>query len=372
MSEEPLKIMSAPMSVELGITGNCNLRCKYCSHFSSSGEVDDDLSTSEWLQFFDELGRIGVFYMCIQGGEPFVRKDLKQLIEGIVKNRMRFNILSNGTLITDEMAAFLDSTGRCDSVQVSIDGSTSSVHDSFRGKGNFEKAIRGIEHLRNNDVPVDVRVTIHRQNVADLEKVAKLLLEDIGLPSFSTNSASHMGLCRKNADMVQLTHQERTLAMETLLELNDKYEDRISADAGPLADGRTWLRMEQARVDGLKSLPGCGYMVGCNGPKEKVGVRADGVIVPCILMSHIELGHINKDDFQEVWKGHPELKRIRTRHKVPLGSFDFCRGCDYVNYCTGNCPALAYTILGEDHHPSPDACLRKFLDEGGQLPEKGL
>jgi organic radical activating enzyme len=51
--------------------------------------------------------------VTLQGGEPFYRKDLNELVGGIVENRMRFNILSNGTLITDEMAALLASTGRC-------------------------------------------------------------------------------------------------------------------------------------------------------------------------------------------------------------------------------------------------------------------
>ncbi len=44
----------------------------------------------------------------------------------------------------------------------------------------------------------------------DLENVARLLLEDFGLDSFGTNSASHLGLCRKNAEEVQLTAQERS------------------------------------------------------------------------------------------------------------------------------------------------------------------
>jgi hypothetical protein len=39
-----------------------------------------------------------------------------------------------------------------------------------------------------------------------------------------------------------------------------------------------------------------------------------------------------------------------------------------VPYCAGNCPALAYTITGKEDHPSPDACLRTFLLEGGRLP----
>ncbi len=113
------------------------LEMRVCSHFSSGGEVEKDLSTEEWLQFFEELHRCNVMDVCLQGGEPLFRPDLKELINGIVGNRMRFSILTNGTLITEEMATFLASSGRCDSVQVSIDGSIPTTHDAFRGEGNL-------------------------------------------------------------------------------------------------------------------------------------------------------------------------------------------------------------------------------------------
>jgi SynChlorMet cassette radical SAM/SPASM protein ScmE len=365
-----MKLMSTPKTVDLEITNRCNLRCKYCSHFTSAGDVNQDLLKEEWLQFLSELNRCAVMNVCLSGGEPFYREDLKELIKGIVRNRMRFNILSNGTLITDEMAAFLASTRRCDSVQVSIDGSIPITHDAFRGEGSFVKAINGIKSLQQYSVSVSVRVTIHRQNVRDVEGIARLLLEEIGLPGFSTNSASYMGLCRKNAEQVQLTPEERSLAMETLLKLTKKYNDRISADAGPLAEGRDWLEMERARREGKDRIPGRGYLISCGGVMSKMAVRADGVMVPCSQMPQSELGRINKDDLKEVWQNHPELIRLRLRRNIPLSDFEFCRNCDYINYCAGGCPALAYTIMNEENHPSPDACLRRFLEEGGKLPEE--
>jgi SynChlorMet cassette radical SAM/SPASM protein ScmE len=331
--------------------------------------VSQDLPKEEWLKFFEELNRCAVMNVCLSGGEPFYREDLKDLIKGIVENRMRFNILSNGILITDEMASFLASTRRCDSVQVSIDGSIPITHDAFRGEGTFLKAIEGIMFLQKHRVPATVRVTIHRQNVRDLENVTKLLLEEIRLPGFSTNSASHMGLCRKNAEQVELTTEERVLAMETLLRLTKKYNGRISANAGPLAEARSWLEMERARQEGRECMPGRGYLTGCGGPMSKIAVRADGVIIPCCQIPHIELGRINKNGLKEVWQNHPELKRLRARCNIPLGDFELCKRCEYIAFCTGNCPALAYTICGEMNHPSPDACLRRFLEEGGRLPD---
>lgn len=361
------KVMNTPKKIEIDITDRCNLRCKYCSHFESAGDVGHDLPTSEWLEFFNELGRCAVMEVTLCGGETFIREDLVALIEGIVRNRMRFGILSNGTLITDEVAAFIASTKRCNSVQVSIDGSSPEAHDYCRGEGNFLKAIQGIETLKKNNVPAAVRVTIHRKNVADLENIAKLLLEEIGLPSFSTNSASHMGVCRKNAEMVQLNTEERMLAMETLLKLNQKYNNRISANAGPLAEAKMWLAMEEARSRGAANIPGRGFLVSCGGMFSQLGVRADGVIVPCLQMSHIELGRINKDDLKETWQNHPELQKLRQRPAIPLSEFEFCRGCAYVNYCAGGCPALSYTLTGNEYGPSPDICFRQFLKSGGEI-----
>ena len=364
-----MKIMNTPRSVDIAITNKCNLRCKYCSHFTGPGDAGQDLPTSEWIKFFDELNRCAVLNVTLEGGEPFGREDLRDLIDGIIRNRMRFDVLSNGTLITDELAVFLASTGRCDGVQVSIDGSIPMTHDAFRGEGNFYKAIQGIKHLQKHHIPVSVRVTIHRQNVRDLDDIARLLLEDIGLPGFSTNAASYMGLCRQNTEQIQLTIEEHSLAMETLFRLHKKYNGRISATAGPLADGKIWLGMRKAWREGKDNTPGGGYLTACGGPMEKVAVRSDGVIVPCIQMSHIELGQINQDNLKTVWQSHSELKRLRERNRIPLKDFEFCRGCDYINYCTGNCPALAYTIIGDENHPSPDACLRRFLEAGGRLPD---
>jgi SynChlorMet cassette radical SAM/SPASM protein ScmE len=367
-----LPLMKTPRSVDIEITNGCNLRCAYCSHFTSAGDVAKDLPLDEWRRFFAELQRCAVMNVTLSGGEPFYRQDLKEIIASIVENRMRFSILSNGTLIEPEMASFLAAAGRCDSVQVSIDGAIDITHDAFRGEGNFVKAINGIKTLQRFNVPVAVRVTIHRKNVHELDAVAALLLEEIGLPSFSTNAASYMGLCRKNTEQTQLSVAERSLAMETLLRLADKYSNRISATAGPLAEATMWAEMKEASREGKPQMEGRGFLTGCGGPFKSIAVRADGAYVPCSQLGHIVLGHINRDDLCDIWQNHPALWEFRNRRLIPLSSFDFCQGCPYINYCTGNCPALSYNLTGEVNHPSPDACLRLFEQQGGSLPERLL
>jgi SynChlorMet cassette radical SAM/SPASM protein ScmE len=362
------KVMRSPRSVDIDLTSRCNLKCLYCYYFDNPSVPYKDLPTDEWLNFFDELGRLGVMDVCLAGGEPFMRPDLKELLEGIVRNRMRFNLLSNGSLIDDDIAEFIASTGRCNYVQVSIDGSSPDIHDACRGKGSFEKAVRGIRVLQKHGVPVASRLTIHHFNVGRLDEITDFILNDLGLPGFGTNSAGYLGSCRKNAENVQLTVEDRKLAMSTLLRLDQENPGRISAASGPLAEAKHWRRMEQSRLRGDSTSPMGGHLTACGCPHQKIAVRSDGVIVPCNMLAHIVLGRINIDSFQDVWLHSPAMMHMRLRHRIPLSEFEFCRGCPYMPYCTGNCPGLAYSITGKVDYPSPDSCLRKFLEEGGRIP----
>ena len=364
----PISVMRTPRSVDLEITSRCNLRCRYCYFFDNPEVTYQELPKEEWLKFIDELGYCSVMDVCLAGGEPFIHEDLHELITAIVKNRMRFSILSNGTLITDDIAEFISKTERCDSVQVSIDGSCAEIHETGRGKGSFEKAVQGIKILQRHHVPVTVRVTIHRHNVNDLENTASFLLEELELPGFTTNAVGYFGTCQKNANDLLLRIEDRQKAMATLLHLENIYNSRITAQAGPLAEAHYWSRMEKARKESAPQFNNGGNLTGCGCPSSKITVRADGIIVPCSMLSHIELGRVNRDSFQDVWLKNQEMHTLRSRHTIALDSFDECAECEYISYCTGNCPGSAYSLTGNVNLPSPDACLQRFLAEGGKIP----
>ncbi|MBN2357887.1 MAG: SynChlorMet cassette radical SAM/SPASM protein ScmE [Deltaproteobacteria bacterium] len=359
--------MSTPRRLDIEITARCNLRCRYCYFFDNPAVPYRDLDTATWLRFFDELGACQVMDVCISGGEPFLRPDLPELLAGIVRNRMRFNLVSNGALIDDAKAAAVAATRRCNYVQISVDGSCADTHDVCRGPGSFAGALRGIRTLQRHGIPVAARVTIHRHNVRDLPAVARLLLDELEVPAFSTNAASELGSFARHADQIAMTVADRELAMRSLVELKERYGGRITANAGPLADAEYWARMETARRQGAPAFSDGGRLSACGCVFEKIAVRADGAIVPCSMLAHLELGRIGRDRLAEVWRSAPELVRLRARQAIPLQRFAGCRDCAYAPYCTGNCPGLAYSLTGEIDRPSPDACLRLFLEAGGAI-----
>ena len=351
--------------MDLVVTNGCNLRCRYCYHFGSAGDVVGDLPLADWLRFFDELERCSVLEVSVTGGEPFHRPDLAELLRDLSRRPLRTHLFSNATLIGADEAAFLAGLPRFRGVKVSLDGGTAASHDACRGDGNFDRAVRGIRHLQAHRVPVSLQVTLHRLNVEELEQTAVYLLEHLGLPSFHLNSAYDMGLCSRNRDSVCLSLEERVQAMATLEDLDRRFPGRIHATAGPLSQLRRWTAMEAARLRG-ESWPQGGRLAACGGVFRKLAVRADGAIVPCNQLSDRVLGWIQRDDLRTVWQDHDELARLRRRHELLLSDFPQCRDCPWVSWCTGGCPASLPP--GSTDRPGTEDCLRAYLDQGGRLP----
>jgi SynChlorMet cassette radical SAM/SPASM protein ScmE len=357
-----LKVMSVPRHVDIAITGKCNLTCKYC-FYADEMVARSDLPTGRWLSFFDELGRLRVMSVCLTGGEIFTRPDLFELIDRIIANSLRYSLISNGTMITEETIKQFEIGKRrlrLDSIQISMDGSSAEVHNLSRPK-SFGRALHGLRLLKETGLPLTVRVTINRYNVDDLENVAYLLLEDVGLSSFSTNEAYACGITARNEDGVLLTREQRLKVMDILTRLNEKYDGRITANAGPLALVRQLDSIQTAIAVGKKNLPGCGMLGACGGVWSQMAVLHDGTMVPCHNMSTFHLGMIGIDDFQNAWLEQPIMENLRSRPQIPLSNFEICCDCDYQGYCVGGCPGQTYFSTGNISAYDPTSCIRDLL-----------
>jgi SynChlorMet cassette radical SAM/SPASM protein ScmE len=322
-----------------------------------------DLPTERWLEFFQELGELAVQRVTLSGGEVFTRPDLFALIDAIIDNKMRYCLLTNGTLITEEtIAAF--ATGkrrlRLDSIQVSIDGSCAEVHNKSRPPASFDRAMRGLLLLRDAGFPVTVRVTVNHHNVHDLENIAALLLNDLGLSGFSTNEAEQMGTARCTGQVVLLTEAERRRASSTLAELNKRYENRISATAGPLALMNHFADIDKRLARGETEMSGRGTLSSCGGVFSKMAVLHDGTMVPCNLLPSLTMGGIGTDPLQKAWLHHPAINTVRNLTRIPLNSLESCWECRYSGFCAGGCPAAVMAKFGKLAAADPGVCYRLY------------
>lgn len=363
-----------PTSVEIALTGRCNLRCQYC-FYNDEMVALSDLSTEEWLAFFRELGRLTVQRVTLTGGEVFTRPDFWELVDGIVANRMRYSILSNGTLVDEEVLARFQVGKRrlrLSSIQVSIDGSTAEIHNQSR-PASFDRALRGLRLLKAAGFPVTVRTTINRHNLHELENVARLLLEDVGLPSFSTNDAMPMGAGCDNQGDITLTAAEKLEAIRIMGRLQARYPGRLQANAGPQARLRMYAEMDHARrTDEKTTRWQMGYLTACGCIFNKLDILHDGTIVPCHVLHRLHLGHIATDSLEEIWRTHPILQALRARRAIPMTEVAGCQGCEWTLYCNGSCPGLAYDLTGDIDRANPEDCYRAFRAEVGIEPDQDL
>jgi SynChlorMet cassette radical SAM/SPASM protein ScmE len=359
------RIISAPRELDIGLTGKCNLKCRYC-FYAESMEKAQDLPTANWLAFFNEAGNLGIQKVCLSGGEVFVRKDLFEIIDGVIENRMRYKILSNGTLINEKTISEFSKGKRrlrLDSIQISIDGSCSEIHDRSRPPESFEKALFALRLLKKNNFPVTVRVTINRHNVDDLEKIAALLLDDVGLSGFSTNEADYMGSARCNGQDIIMKVEERKRAMAALVTINERYGGRISAQAGPLARARMMADITERIKRGETSMKGRGTFCSCGGVFNKMAVLHDGTYVPCNMLPTLVMGRMGEVSLKEVWQTHPNINIVRERRKIPVTEAEECRCCEYAGFCTGGCPGTVMSKTGMLNSIDPLVCYKKYLQE---------
>ncbi|MBN2202467.1 radical SAM protein [bacterium] len=359
-----IAVPSAPEEIDVSLTGRCNLACRYCFYADEMAALED-LPARQWMDFFSEAGGIGVQRLTLSGGEVFTRPDLFILIDSLIENRMRYSILTNGTLIDQKVISAFDGGKRrlrLDSIQVSIDGSCAAVHDASRPPASFERALRGLRLLKAEGFPVTVRVTINRHNVRDLPAIARLLLDDVGLRSFGTNSADRFGSARCYGQDVVLNPEEWDEAVRILQALVIQYPGRIRATAGPLAFAEDMERIGKAMAEGLTGLPGRGRLSACGGVFSKMAVLHDGSMTPCNMLPGLVMGKIGETAVQEAWLRGRAIRGLRERYETPITSIPGCGDCRFAGFCTGGCPAVVYAQHGTLHAVNREHCCRSHFE----------
>lgn len=361
----PGKLLKTPESLVIAITGRCNLSCRYC-FYADEMAVLDDLPTQQWLTLFEECREAGVMRITLSGGEVFARQGLWEIIDGIVRNKMRFSILTNGTLITEGTASRLDTyRRRIDFIQVSIDGSDSVTHDTIRGEGAFERMLQGIEALKKHRFPWTVRVTVNKLNVFNLESILGMLYGDLGLRQFGVNEAFPRGAGHCNHSSLEMTPRERRHAFRVMQEFDRAHPGVAGgAQAGPLIIANLIDKINGARQTGQFEVPyRTGYLTGCNIMWQKLSVLHDGTYVPCHQLPQIKLGQVGEDRLHDVWQHSPGLLELRRRSDIPLSTVAHCKDCAYQQYCTGGCPGVAYAMTGDVNTVNPRDCYRAYIGE---------
>lgn len=158
------------------ITNTCNYHCSYCMFSCEAQKYDNELNTEEVMQAIKDLKENNFTYIKFTGGEPFIRKDMIEILKYASKLGFDMDISTNASLLTSEIVKNLKSIN-FSMVHVSLDGYDKKSHEFVRGNNTFEPTIRGIKLLTENGIYTRLGTVIYSQNENDLEKIVKLASE---------------------------------------------------------------------------------------------------------------------------------------------------------------------------------------------------
>ena len=146
------------------ITSRCNLFCKgcYARENKSCGEniQNQQMSSERWEGIFNEAKEIGVSFILLAGGEPFMRGDV---IEKAAKfKEIMFPIFTNGTMFDDEYIKLLDKNRNLIPM-LSIEGDRNQT-DGRRGEGTYDILMRVMDKLKGKGILYGASVTVTTEN----------------------------------------------------------------------------------------------------------------------------------------------------------------------------------------------------------------
>ena len=141
----------------------CNIACNHCFiSCSPTNHSYEIMSLEQVKRYLDESVEMGVKEYYFTGGEPFINKELPEILE-LTLTYGPATVLSNGMLITEKRAKRLQEIEANSmyslELRVSIDGYTEEMNDAIRGEGVFKKAMAGVKLLYDHGFLPIITVT---------------------------------------------------------------------------------------------------------------------------------------------------------------------------------------------------------------------
>lgn len=175
---ERLAIVNYPKTVDISMTGKCQLDCPFCwGEEHTVGTIHDGNAWKNLLRNFKGIGTSGVVFT---GGEPLMDPSLPDVLRYAKEDlSMRITLSTNAILLAKKHQLVLPWV---DDLGLPLDGSTPDVNKIMRpGKiNNFQRVINGLKMVENDypDIELTVRTVIARPNIHDVANIPQTLMDN--------------------------------------------------------------------------------------------------------------------------------------------------------------------------------------------------
>jgi radical SAM protein with 4Fe4S-binding SPASM domain len=326
--------------VHFYITRRCNLKCPFCFFDSTpctNKKREEELEAGVWIKLAGEIAEINPnATISVSGGEPSMRTDAIDIIEGISRNKLQVRLITNGTIFTDELIKRLAKIPKL-KVQVSIDSLIPGENAQTRGQGSLKKAIKAVLRMINAGINVGVTPTVTQINKKSIWRLKRFCKQHN--ISFGTSFFFKSGeRSQNNAGWLELRPNE---IIESSLFDSSSFKEK--------------------EFDNITLIPGkrrhhCG--IGCG----QISIHPGGSVSPCRLLldPKFYLGNVMKSglhQFLEIGRRKYDFVGV---DKLTCG----CAACPVRYICVGGCKAISFYTYGLlDRLPPNCGLLKKIYIE---------
>lgn len=291
-------VWGLPISYSIEPTNHCNLKCPECpSGLGSLTRPIGLLKQDEFKNWIDQIKSTGFYVQLFFQGEPFINKQLPQMIKYAQENKVYISISTNGHFINQSNVDFvLDNAP--DKLIYSVDGLDEESYQNYRVGGTFKQADEGLRTLikRKNERRlkkpfVEFQFIVMKQNEHQLDEVL--------------NYGKEAGVDKVVFKTMQISNYENAVKF---LPSNKKYS-RYTVENGSY---KIKNKMKNH----------------CFALWRTSVLTWDGKVVPCCFDKDAEynLGSLNGKSFQQIWKSD-EYNQFRQRVLDSRKSINICTNC---------------------------------------------
>lgn len=305
---------SSPYRMDLALTYRCNNDCSHC--YNARERNFPELSTDEWKKVLDTTWALGIPHIVFTGGEPTLRDDLPELIAYAQANGQVTGLNTNARRLSDPKFVQKLVDAGLDHVQITVESSEESIHNSMVNARAFHQTISGLRNALDSSLFVMTNTTMLKDNVEKIPETLDFLWQ-MGVPTIGLNALIYSG----HGAQVGTGLPDRDLY--PLLEIaRQKTESR--------GQRLIWYTPTQY----------CGFdpqvldlgVKGCTAALYNMCVEPNGDVLPC-QSYYKPVGNLLLDEWDAIWN-HDLCIRLRERKALP----EKCGGCALLAECGGGCP----------------------------------
>ncbi|MCR4289960.1 MAG: radical SAM protein, partial [Candidatus Scalindua sp.] len=299
---------------------SCNLTCSHCLVNSSPNE-DRGLSTESIKNIIDEAAVLGTSRFYFTGGEPFMRKDIFELIDYVCNQKeSELIILTNGTLLKGETIEKLQKFDKkLLKIQISLDGSKPEINDPLRGKGSFNLIVEGIKNIVGAGYSPTITTVVANSNIDDIPETTKLLAL-LGVKTHHLLWAHKRGRITDNGN-------NSIPPIDKVIEVTRKVKE-VAGESGISVDNHDSYKFR------ANSNRGTRYDLG-NACYDSVCVYSNGDVYPSASFAGhagLRCGNVLDNTLREIWENSNMSKAFRN---ATLQNKEKCKECHIKFICGG-------------------------------------